>query len=656
MRNNAFSSQIEKTDLIESIKLQRKVRTFLLAGIFIVLFYLNLSVFSDLSLRLVSALVIAINFIFLAAGKQVIDAPEKQDNNEIRRTFINIYCLEVISSALFFYVLTPFVATYSFPLIYIIILFFSFYLVFTHSFIKEEISQRFLFLLTWLVLILLTITYYSSFDAGISYKISPIFLNHFLVPIILSTVAIFSIHYIGFFFKQRPQYLTKNLKKLNQGLEKRLRETKEDLYEKQQKIKEQKQVSLIKERAHNRQLKELAQQLRYELGGASPKNNEEDGEQDHRRAGVKKMSQTTSALLNILEDNEKARKVAEKEQRKTAAIINNFVDSLITLDEDNNISVINPKAKEKFNLKNVEGRPINILEDNKLIEPILQVIMKGDEIKEVEKRRVEIDTETIIEVTTVLIGETPADQWLIVLRDVSRDVLIQKMKTEFVTVAAHQLRTPLSAVKWSLSMLEEAGDLNKKQKEILEKTYKSNEKLINLINDLLNVSQIEEGRFLGKTKEQSLIPVVREVIENHEAELEKENIDLQFKVKLAQNEKIPLVEIDQEKMKIALDNLITNAINYSPKGEKVMVSLEQQEEKIKLIIKDKGIGIPKEQQKRVFERFFRAKNALKKITEGSGLGLFITHNIVEAHNGDIWFESKEGQGTTFYITLPISNK
>ncbi len=654
MKNNSFSSQIEKNDLIESIKLQKKVRIFLLAGIFIVLFYLNFSVFSDLSLRLVSGLVIAVNFIFLAIGKQVIDFPQKQNSEDIRQTFINIYCLEVISSALFFYVLIPFTVTYSFPLIYIIILFFSFYLIFTHSFLKEEVSQRFLFLLTWLILILLTITYYSSFEPEISYKISPAFLNHFLVPIILSTVAIFSINYIGFFFKQRPQRLTKNLKKLNQGLERRLRETKEDLYEMQQKIKEQKQVSLIKERAHNRQLKELAQQLRYELGGAPPKNNDKNN--DRHRDGIKKMSQTTSALLNILEDNEKARKTAEKEQRKTAAIINNFVDGLITLDENNKISVVNPKAKEKFNLKDVSGRPISVLEDNELMKPILEVIMEGDQIKEVEKRRIELEPETTIEITTVLIGETPADQWLIVLRDVSRDVLIQKMKTEFVTVAAHQLRTPLSAVKWSLSMLEEAGDLNKKQKKILEKTYKSNEKLINLINDLLSVSQIEEGRFLGKTKEQSLIPVVREVIENHEAELEKENIDLQFKVKLAQSEKMPLVEIDQEKMKIALDNLITNAINYSPEGEKVMVSLEQQEEELKLMIKDNGIGIPKEQQKRVFERFFRAKNALKKITEGSGLGLFITNNIIEAHNGDIWFESKEGQGTTFYVTLPISNK
>src|SRR6056297_278443 len=655
MKNNSFSSQIEKNDLIESIKLQKKVRIFLLAGIFIVLFYLNFSVFSDLSLRLVSGLVIAVNFIFLAIGKQVIDFPQKQNSEDIRQTFINIYCLEVISSALFFYVLIPFTVTYSFPLIYIIILFFSFYLIFTYSFLKEEISQRFLFLLTWLVLILLTITYYSSFGTEVTYKISAQSLTHFIVPVILSTVSIFSIRYIGFFFQQRPERLTRNIKKINQELQKRLQKTKEDLYEKQQKIKEQKQVSLIKERAHNRQLKELAQQLRYELGGASPKNNEEDGEQDHRRAGVKKMSQTTSALLNILEDNEKARKVAEKEQRKTAAIINNFVDGLITLDENNKISVVNPKAKEKFNLKDVSGRPISVLEDNELMKPILEVIMEGDQIKEVEKRRIELEPETTIEITTVLIGETPADQWLIVLRDVSRDVLIQKMKTEFVTVAAHQLRTPLSAVKWSLSMLEEAGDLNKKQKKILEKTYKSNEKLINLINDLLSVSQIEEGRFLGKTKEQSLIPVVREVIENHEAELEKENIDLQFKVKLAQSEKMPLVEIDQEKMKIALDNLITNAINYSPEGEKVMVSLEQQEE-LKLMIKDNGIGIPKEQQKRVFERFFRAKNALKKITEGSGLGLFITNNIIEAHNGDIWFESKEGQGTTFYVTLPISNK
>ncbi len=115
---------------------------------------------------------------------------------------------------------------------------------------------------------------------------------------------------------------------------------------------------------------------------------------------------------------------------------------------------------------------------------------------------------------------------------------------------------------------------------------------------------------------------------------------------------MPQVSIDVEKVKLAIQNLFENAIHYTPSGGKILISLESKDKQVQFSIKDTGIGIPEDQQHRVFSKFFRASNVLRKETEGTGLGLFIAKNIIEAHNGKIWFESKEDKGSTFYFTIP----
>jgi len=202
------------------------------------------------------------------------------------------------------------------------------------------------------------------------------------------------------------------------------------------------------------------------------------------------------------------------------------------------------------------------------------------------------------------------------------------------------------------------GDLGKitaEQKEFLEKTYKSNERMINLINDLLDVTRIEEGRYLYKPVFTNIEPIVQFVINSFKNEIERKGLELEF-IKPSSEEKIPEVKIDVEKIRLAIQNLLENAIGYTKAGGKITVSLKHREDKIEFSIKDTGVGIPKDQQARVFSKFFRGSNVIRLETEGSGLGLFITKNIIEAHGGRIWFESKEGEGTTFYFTLPIKKE
>ena len=238
------------------------------------------------------------------------------------------------------------------------------------------------------------------------------------------------------------------------------------------------------------------------------------------------------------------------------------------------------------------------------------------------------------------------------MHDITREKIVEKMKTEFVSISAHQLRTPLSAIKWTLRMLidGEIGEITPEQKIFLEKTYKSNERMIALIKDLLNVTRIEEGRYLYNPIITDLDEIILKVISSFPEQIKKKKIKLEFK---KAEERLPKVRADIEKITIALQNLLGNAIRYSFPGGEVTIFLESSENEVICSIKDEGVGIPKDQYNRIFTKFFRGANVMRMETEGTGLGLFITKNIIDAHKGRIWFESEENKGTTFYFALPI---
>jgi len=370
---------------------------------------------------------------------------------------------------------------------------------------------------------------------------------------------------------------------------------------------------------------------------------------------VKEFEDTRKALMNILEDAEEARKKAEEERNQTLAIINNFVDGILVFDKNRKLSLINPQAENFFSVKgeDIIGRSISELGTFPTLKPLLNLV--GEEIKGVFRKELSIKETLILEVTTIpMIREGERIGSLVILHDITREKMIERMKSEFVSIAAHQLRTPLSAIKWTLKMILDGdlGEVPKEQREFLEKTYQSNERIINLINDLLNVSRIEEGRYLYKPILTDFIPILDSLIDSYKEEIKKKNL----KLKLKKPQKLPKVKVDVEKISLAIQNLLENAIRYNKESGEIEINLKEKGKEIEFSIRDTGIGIPKDQQNRVFTKFFRGYNAIKMETEGSGLGLFITKNIIEAHGGKIWFESEEGKGTTFYFTLPIVQK
>ena len=230
---------------------------------------------------------------------------------------------------------------------------------------------------------------------------------------------------------------------------------------------------------------------------------------------------------------------------------------------------------------------------------------------------------------------------------------LDKVKTEFISVAAHQLRTPLSAIKWALSLVldEHSENLTTEQRSLLMKGYESNERTITLINKMLVVTRIESGKMEYDLQYVHIEDIIDATLLDFTGQMETHHITLVFE---RPREQLPYIHADPEKIRAVLQNLIENALFYSRPGGAVTVSAARKGDFIEVCVTDNGIGIPAHQQLGIFNKFFRADNAAKARTDGSGLGLFVTKNIVNTHGGEIRFESTEGVGTTFYVTLPVA--
>lgn len=231
---------------------------------------------------------------------------------------------------------------------------------------------------------------------------------------------------------------------------------------------------------------------------------------------------------------------------------------------------------------------------------------------------------------------------------------LDRMKSEFVALVTHQLRTPLSGIKWSLSMLlgGEMGALTPEQKTYLLKTYESNERMIDLINDLLQADRLESGMMRFSFQPTQLLDLIDNILIEVSPLAEHKKIRLTY----SSREEVPTLSIDPQNMRVVLQNLLENAIKYTPTGGDVTIGVHNKGRCVEISVKDSGIGIPLKDQKSIFQRFYRAPNAVLTETVGSGLGLYIVKNIIDHHRGTITFTSEPDKGTMFSITLPVSER
>jgi PAS domain S-box-containing protein len=382
----------------------------------------------------------------------------------------------------------------------------------------------------------------------------------------------------------------------------------------------------------------------------------------------------TSKLLDLNRDLEKkvqektadlAQKVdlLEQSNAQDEAILDSIGEAMITTDHKGDIVLMNKVAEGMFGIKLSEtkgkkltGVLVSYDEKDKPIpeeDRIISKSLKTGKREHNESHYMRPDQKKFVaSVTAAPIRlEHKVYGVVVIFRDITKEKEIDRMKTEFISLASHQLRTPLSAIKWFAEMLQDgdAGKLKAEQMEFVKNITQSTERMIELVNSLLNISRIESGRIIVDPKPTDL----KELIEGLVKELQVKTIERKQTLIVSVNENLPKINLDPKLIRQVYLNLLTNAIKYTPKGGEISVLISRKDEEVISQVTDNGYGIPKAEQAKVFQKFFRAGNVAKVETDGTGLGLYLIKAIIESSKGRIWFESKEGKGTTFWFTLPL---
>ncbi|HJV32434.1 MAG TPA: ATP-binding protein [Patescibacteria group bacterium] len=374
-------------------------------------------------------------------------------------------------------------------------------------------------------------------------------------------------------------------------------------------------------------------------------------------------------LEKALENERIAKELLEKqadqiarEKKQNESLLASLADAVIGFDAGGLITSLNPAAEALLGLtlREAHGKRLrDILRITKEDDPgfrlgnYMDSGLKGNAIPLPENVYVETEGGRRIYLTGVvlpILDESRRVTGIVVtMSDVTYTREVDQMKTGFLSVAAHQLRTPLSTIRWYLELLNDPteGKLKKNQKMFAENAYLSLRKMVGLVNRLLAVTRLESGRVPFKPEPTDLKAMTVEILDSLKPKLSERRLEIRTDLP-----DMPAVPLDPSLAREVFTNLIENAIRYTPDGGTIVVETRDEKDHLAWSVKDDGIGIPKAQQQKIFEKFFRASNAVEHSSEGSGLGLYLAKFIVEIWGGTIGFASEEGKGTTFHVTIP----
>lgn len=238
-----------------------------------------------------------------------------------------------------------------------------------------------------------------------------------------------------------------------------------------------------------------------------------------------------------------------------------------------------------------------------------------------------------------------------VFQDITKEKEIDKAKSEFVSVASHQLRTPLTTIKWYLEeILAHKEKLDKKQTSYLNEVYAGSKRMVNLVNALLNASRLELGSVAIDVSKVDVTKIINLVLQDLHQQIKEKHITVSENYA----KQLPLITADDKLLTIIIQNVLSNAVKYNKTNGKISITITHHKNEFLISVADTGYGIPQNQQAKIFSRMFRADNARNIEPDGTGLGLYIIKEIVDSVGGKIWFESKENVGTTMHISLPAS--
>jgi two-component system sensor histidine kinase VicK len=363
---------------------------------------------------------------------------------------------------------------------------------------------------------------------------------------------------------------------------------------------------------------------------------------------------------------EEEKKSVSAERNKLALILSGVTDAVIAVDLDHRIVTFNKAAEELtgYPASQAIGKPISrlikISEKSKIIPkqtycPINTNTQEGIVFSKEGVQLISAHGQKVF--VNLVCGQIKEGRranlgGIITLHDVTEERQLEEMKLDFVSMAAHELRTPLTAIRGYLSVFieENKNKLGEEQKMFLNRISISTEQLIALVENLLSVSHVERSSLTLNVERVNWPQIIKKVINDLMIRAKEEQLKLIF---TEPKKPFPKVEVDPLRITEVLNNLLLNALTYTPAKGKVQVWLESDGNNLITHIKDTGQGIPREALPHLFTKFFRVSGKLEQGSKGTGLGLYIAKAIVEMHGGKIWVESKLGKGSTFSFSLPI---
>ena len=368
--------------------------------------------------------------------------------------------------------------------------------------------------------------------------------------------------------------------------------------------------------------------------------------------------------VNLQQDIQDRENELKREQVKDEAMLNSIGDGVLATDKEGNVVLFNKVLADMLGWRSEEviGKKlvdvIKMVDDNGAVipsaeRPLAHTLGEGTMssfVSYYERRDKSIFPVSIT--VSPIIFQNEVTGAIAVVRDVTKEKEIDKAKTEFVSLASHQLRTPLSAINWYTETLlsnGRASEFSPQQKQFVERIYESSKRMSELVGSLLNVSRLEMGTFTIQPEVVDLMQLARDVIKEFEPEFSKNKHSFVF----SGDDTIPPMRLDKKLTGIIFQNLLSNAIKYTPDGGNIELLIKKEDASVRISVSDTGLGIPEDQKDKIFTKLFRADNAQRMDTQGTGLGLYIVKSIVQKIGGTIGFTSQVGKGTTFHVILPL---
>ncbi|KZZ85302.1 cell wall metabolism sensor histidine kinase WalK [Bacillus sp. SJS] len=366
--------------------------------------------------------------------------------------------------------------------------------------------------------------------------------------------------------------------------------------------------------------------------------------------GNDEIGQLALSFNHLTEELEEAHSQTEGERKKLASVIANMTDGVVATNRKGEVILVNEPAAQLLNVSHETALSMKI---TSLLE-IEEEVQFDQLIESQEPLLLDFssdDKPLILRVNfSVIVKEHGGfiEGLIAIIYDVTEQEKIDEERREFVANVSHELRTPLTTMRSYLDALAEGAWEDKEiAPQFLNVTQTETERMIRLVNDLLNLSKMDSRDYRIKPDWINFTVFFNKIIDRFEMTKSQK---VTFKRDIP-NEEL-YVDIDTDKITQVLDNIISNAMKYSPEGGKITFRIKVLEEELLISVKDEGVGIPKDSVKKIFERFYRVDKARTRKLGGTGLGLAIAKEMVQAHSGEIWAESKEGRGTTVFFTLP----